>query len=61
LIDYAPDDIPRVLINLERVGELASEEDEDYESGMFSRFNESGFDFKGLSRGGREVSFFICP
>ncbi len=48
-------DCPRVLINMERVGELADEHP-DESGGFMSRFNEGGFDFNGLTRGGRHAA-----
>ncbi|TKY87698.1 hypothetical protein EX895_003279 [Sporisorium graminicola] len=54
LIDAVPPTCPRVLINLERVGELASS-DGYTGSGMGSgMFNETGFDCEGLTFGGRD-------
>ncbi|SJX65956.1 related to NAD-dependent histone deacetylase [Sporisorium reilianum f. sp. reilianum] len=53
LIDAVPSTCPRVLINLERVGELASS-DGYAGGGMGSRmYNETGFDFDGLTYGGK--------
>ncbi|EPQ29773.1 uncharacterized protein PFL1_02446 [Pseudozyma flocculosa PF-1] len=51
LIDAVPSHCPRVLINLERVGELAGYD--THGGGMGGRMNESGFDFDGLTVGGR--------
>ena len=49
LIDAVPGDCPRVLINLERVGELANSD--GYEGGGMGSgmYSESGFDFDGLT------------
>ncbi|PWN25166.1 NAD-dependent deacetylase sirtuin-2 [Jaminaea rosea] len=49
LIDRVPASCPRVLLNLERVGDIGGEEDGDGASWMSSRFRESGFDFDGLA------------
>jgi NAD-dependent SIR2 family protein deacetylase len=48
LIDRVPSSCPRVLINLERVGEIAA-----YSSfgGMRGSMNETGFDFEGYTLG----------
>ncbi|KDN51405.1 NAD-dependent deacetylase sirtuin-2 [Tilletiaria anomala UBC 951] len=51
LIDKVPDECPRMLINLERVGELANLSDMD---GFTGRYNIGGFDFEGHSRGGKQ-------
>ncbi|SNX83663.1 related to NAD-dependent histone deacetylase [Melanopsichium pennsylvanicum] len=53
LIDAVPQHCPRVLINLERVGELASSD--GYEGGRMGTgmYNETGFDFDGLAYGGK--------
>ncbi|PWZ01685.1 NAD-dependent deacetylase sirtuin-2 [Testicularia cyperi] len=51
LVDAVPDDCPRVLINLERVGELAGYSDFGG-GGMRGSLNETGFDFDGVSYGG---------
>lgn len=50
LIDAVPDSCPRVLLNLERVAELAA-----YSSGggMRASMNETGFDFQGNTHGGQ--------
>ena len=53
LTDRVTDDCPRLLVNLERVGEMASEIS-DAESSFMSRFNIGGFDFDGMMRGGKE-------
>ncbi|CDS01108.1 hypothetical protein, partial [Sporisorium scitamineum] len=54
LIDAVPSTCPRVLINLERVGELASSHGYSG-SGMGSgMYNETGFDFDGLTYGGKD-------
>ncbi|KAN0059954.1 Sir2 histone deacetylase Hst2 [Thecaphora frezii] len=53
LISAVPRTCPRLLINLERVGELAAYDASDYDRGMGGRINESGFDFDGLTYGGR--------
>lgn len=54
LIDAVPSDCPRVLINLEKVGELASSD--GYEGGGMGggMYNETGFDFDGLTYGGKD-------
>ncbi|SPO32123.1 related to NAD-dependent histone deacetylase [Ustilago trichophora] len=54
LIDAVPSTCPRVLINLERVGELASSD--GYEGGGMGAgmYNETGFDFDGLTYGGKD-------
>lgn len=51
LIDAVPDSCPRVLLNLERVAELAA-----YSSGggMRASMNETGFDFEGNTHGGQQ-------
>ncbi|ETS60728.1 hypothetical protein PaG_04631 [Moesziomyces aphidis] len=53
LIDAVPADCPRVLLNLEKVGEIASSD--GYAGGSMggTMFAESGFDFDGLAYGGR--------
>lgn len=53
LIDAVPATCPRLLINLERVGELASSN--GYLGGGMGAgmYNESGFDFDGLTHGGK--------
>ncbi|KAJ9478641.1 NAD-dependent protein deacetylase HST2 [Pseudozyma hubeiensis] len=53
LIDAVPETCPRVLINLERVGELASSD--GYAGGGMGAgmYNETGFDFDGLTYGGK--------
>ena len=54
LIDAVGARCPRVLINLERVGELAA-----YEGGHVSMrglMNESGFDFAGSTHGGAQLT-----
>ena len=53
LIDAVPSSCPRVLINLERVGELASSD--GYEGGGMGAgmYSETGFDFDGLTHGGK--------
>lgn len=53
LIDAVPESCPRVLINLERVGELASSD--GYAGGGMGAgmYNELGFDFDGLTYGGK--------
>ena len=56
LVDNPGPDCPRVLMNFEKVNEAGEEDDEEDERGMFSRFRETGFDFKGLSRGGQEYA-----
>lgn len=57
LIDRVDDDCPRVLINLESVGEMdefdASDEDG---RGMYGSYREEGFDFEGATRGGKEFA-----
>jgi len=54
LIDAVPATCPRVLLNLERVGELASSD--GYEGGGMGAgmYNETGFDFDGLTYGGKD-------
>ncbi|EST05743.1 Sirtuin family [Kalmanozyma brasiliensis GHG001] len=54
LIDAVPADCPRLLINLERVGELASSD--GYTGGGMGAgmYNETGFDFDGLTYGGKD-------
>ncbi|SPO25209.1 related to NAD-dependent histone deacetylase [Ustilago trichophora] len=54
LIDAVPSTCPRVLINLERVGELASSD--GYQGGGMGAgmYNETGFDFDGLTYGGKD-------
>lgn len=55
LIDRASDDCPRLLINLESVGEI--DEEEAYGGGtMFGRYREDGFDFNGLASGGKQFA-----
>jgi hypothetical protein len=49
LIDRVPATCPRVLINLERVGEIASYGNPS--SGMRGSMNETGFDFQGWTLG----------
>lgn len=60
LIERVSDDCPRLLINLERVGEMASDLG-DASGGLMSRYAVSGFDFDGMLRGGpahaRDVLF----
>ena len=59
LIDRVDDSCPRLLINLESVGEMDEYDADDYGEGggsMFGRYREEGFDFKGVSRGGREYA-----
>lgn len=52
LIDRVSPTCPRVLLNLERVGDIGSEEDSGHgPSWLSSRFRESGFDFDGLGLG----------
>ena len=53
LIDRVDDECPRLLINLESVGEI--DEEEAYAGGtMFGRYREDGFDFNGLANGGKQ-------
>lgn len=55
LIDRVGDDVPRLLINLESVGEI--DEFETSSSSLFGgSYREEGFDFNGLTRGGKEYS-----
>lgn len=46
LIDRVPETCPRLLINLEKVGEIG-DDDGSFLSGLTSRFREDGFDFAG--------------
>jgi len=57
IIDRVKPDCPRVLINLEAVGEM-----DDLESfgRMFGRFRETGFDFEGRLRGGEKKARDVC-
>lgn len=55
LIDRVDDQCPRLLINLESVGEI--DEEEAYSGGtMFGRYREDGFDFNGLGNGGKQFA-----
>lgn len=55
LIDKVADNVPRLLINLEPVGEI--DEFETNSSSLFGgSYREEGFDFKGSTRGGREYA-----
>lgn len=52
LIDRVPSSCPRLLVNLERVGDIGSEDSSSSSSGGLSSYfplRESGFDFDGLS------------
>ncbi|KAH8928352.1 NAD-dependent deacetylase sirtuin-2 [Atractiella rhizophila] len=52
LVDRVPDKCPRLLINLEVVGE-AGDLDEFSLSSIFMKFRETGFDFSGRLSGGK--------
>lgn len=55
LIDRVGDDVPRLLINLEAVGEI--DEFETNETSLFGgSYREDGFDFNGSTRGGKEYA-----
>jgi hypothetical protein len=55
LIDKVADDVPRLLINLEPVGEI--DEFETNSSSLFGgSYREEGFDFNGSTRGGKEYA-----
>lgn len=55
LIDRVGDDVPRLLINLESVGEI--DEFETSSSSLFGgSYREEGFDFNGSTRGGKEYA-----
>ncbi|SOV09131.1 related to NAD-dependent histone deacetylase [Ustilago sp. UG-2017a] len=54
LIDAVPASCPRVLINLERVGELASSDGFGGGGMGGGMYNETGFDFDGLTYGGKD-------
>ena len=53
LIDAVPASCPRLLINLERVGELASSDGYTGRGMGSGMFTESGFDFDGLTHGAK--------
>lgn len=55
LIDRVGDDVPRLLINLESVGEI-DEFDTSSNSLFGGSYREEGFDFNGLTRGGKEYA-----
>ncbi|KAL7009945.1 Sir2 histone deacetylase Hst2 [Cystobasidiomycetes sp. EMM_F5] len=52
LIDRVDDNVPRLLVNLERVGEM--DEYDGHAGGMFGSYREEGFDFSGATRGGKQ-------
>lgn len=54
LIDAVPSSCPRLLINLERVGELASSDGFGGGGMGGGMYNETGFDFDGLTYGGKD-------
>lgn len=56
LIDRVSEDCPRLLINLESVGEMDEYDSEDSSGGMFGSYREEGFDFEGATRGGKEFA-----
>lgn len=51
IVNRVPSSCPRVLFNLEKVGELA---DFSGGGGMMGRMNEEGFDFDGATVGGKD-------
>ncbi|CAD6887857.1 unnamed protein product [Tilletia controversa] len=57
LIDRVPNSCPRLLINLELVGDIGQDADEPESfRGMSSHISESGFDFKGWGTGGKRYA-----
>ncbi|KAE8225075.1 hypothetical protein CF319_g2105 [Tilletia indica] len=57
LIDRVPSSCPRLLINLELVGDIGQDGDEpEGFRGMGSFISESGFDFKGWGAGGKRYA-----
>lgn len=54
IIDRVRPDCPRVLINMEAVGEA---DDFEPSGGLFGRYRETGFDFDARSGGKRDVFF----
>lgn len=56
LVDRVDDDCPRLLINLESVGEMDEYEDDGSSGSLFGRYREEGFDFNGSTRGGKAMA-----
>lgn len=55
IIDRVRPDCPRVLINMEAVGEA---DDFDPSGSLFGRYRETGFDFDNRGGGGKRDVFF---